>query len=245
MNYFYKSLLLAGLFLAGCKQHNYLINQNISYQNIDSQQPADSSINAQVSPYKAQLAAQMNEVVARSEKMLEKAQPESTLGNFISDIIAQQASSESKLTIDLAFMNYGGLRIGNLPQGEWTKGLIFELLPFDNAIVVVELTGAELNELLDFIAQKGGLPVSGALRSELKNGKLEKISLNNQPINPSQIYKIATIDYLANGGDNCKVLIGKKRVETSLLLRDAVLNYLKANNQQTQTAKLEGRMRGA
>ncbi len=245
MNFFYKTLLFTALFYAGCKQHNYLVNQNISYQSVEQQALTDSSVSAQIAPYKAQLFNQMNEVVARSEKMLEKAQPESTLGNFVADIIAQQAAKVSNKNIDLAFMNYGGLRIANLPEGEWTKGLIFELLPFDNAIVVVELTGAELNELLDFIAQKGGLPINTALRSELKNGKLEKISLNNQPINPNQIYKIATIDYLANGGDNCKILIGKKRIETSLLLRDAVLNHLADNNKQIQTAKLEGRIRGS
>ncbi len=243
MNYWYKTAFFSLFCLVGCQQRNFIVNQNISYQNVDNQLNSDSSISAKIEPYKSQLVNQMGEIVAKSEKMLQKAQPESTLGNFVADAIAQQAAAVTDKKIDFAFMNYGGLRIASLPAGEWTKGLIFELLPFDNAIVLVELTGAELCELLDFIAQKGGLPISGGLRSELKNGKLENIRINGENISPTQIYQIATIDYLANGGDNCKILIGKKRIETSLLLRDAILNYLK-NNQKIANISLEGRIRG-
>ncbi len=206
---------------------------------------ADSTLTALIEPYKSKLDAEMNEVIGTVAKTLDKNKPESTLGNWMADLFYEQMSDYNKGEIDFASMNYGGIRIPSLQAGEVTRGKIFELMPFDNMLVVVHADEATVRQFADNAAKNGGIPVSKQLRFEIKNGKAENITIKGQPLQAGKIYKIGVSDYVANGGDDCSFLIDKKRDELGVLMRDAIIEYVKKQTAQGKqlNAQLDGRIK--
>ena len=99
---------------------------------------SDLQVNKIISEYKYGIDSVMNEVLCYSKLEMNKGKPESLLGNFVSDLCLEQFSNEA----DICIMNNGGLR-NILPKGNVTKGDIYKLMPFENELVVVELTKGE------------------------------------------------------------------------------------------------------
>ena len=187
---------------------------------------ADSSYILMLRPYKDSLDKTMNEVIGFSTNGLTKKQPESVLGNFMTDAIKTMTEKKFNTKIDAAFLNFGGIR-SYIPKGEVTIGKIFELMPFDNVVVVQVLKGSELISFLNRVCEKGGWPVSEGLTYSIKDKKLGEVFINNKPLEPTAIYKIANSDYIANGGDNCEMLKLIPKQNLNYLMRDALLEYTK------------------
>ena len=128
-----------------------------------SKEKDDSVIYNKLLPYKITFEKEMNEVLAISEEALTKDQPEGNLGDFVADCLLEKTKIFYKnkgLEVNALMMNNGGLRT-SLPKGDITKGKIFELMPFDNELVLISIKGNKINEILNFICEKGGVPVSG------------------------------------------------------------------------------------
>ncbi|MBT8196480.1 MAG: 5'-nucleotidase C-terminal domain-containing protein [Bacteroidia bacterium] len=148
--------------------------------------------------------------------------------------------------VDFCLLNNGGLR-ASLPHGDITRGKIFELMPFENEMIVLELNGETTLELVDFIAEKGGMPVSG-IRFEIENQKPTNITINGKAFDKNKTYKVVTSDYLAHGGDKLAML--KKRLNdklTGVKIRDAIIEYFVEQNNKgvTITSSLDGRIKYA
>ena len=235
------------LLLGSCQSYQHFVKEEGQYYQLNSSkhQKTDSSTTAIYAPYKKQLEAQMNEQLGQLAVDLIKEQPESNMGNFAADMVAVQAQLYTNQSIDFAVLNYGGLRLPSIPKGPLKKGKIYELMPFDNMIVVIEMKGSELAPLFEHIGIKGGWPVSAAVRMDIDDEFApHNISLEGQSIIPNKSYRIATIDYLANGGDNCSFFKGKKRYETGKFLRDAAIEYISAQTAKGKiiNARKEGRI---
>ncbi len=237
--------LTAFLLLSGaCKSYYEISSNEANYYKMDSLFTVDSSINDLIAPYKKKLESEMNVVIATNAMDLPKAQPESLLGNWTADAILTIAQQQYKQPIDFAVSNYGGLRIPNLPKGDITRGQIFELMPFDNMLVVVHLNANDLQIFLDHIAKKEGWPISKGIQMMIDQDKASNVLLNGEPINNQKTYAVLVSDYMANGGDNCSFLVEQKRDDIGLLFRDALLQYAEqqtANNLEL-SAKIEGRI---
>jgi 2',3'-cyclic-nucleotide 2'-phosphodiesterase (5'-nucleotidase family) len=126
--------------------------------------------------------------------------------------------------VDLAFMNTGGIRLNQMLPGPINKGQIYELMPFDNLMVLVEMDGVQLQGFLDHVAARGGWPVSGGSYT-IANKKAINVLINGKTIIPTQNYTIATSDYVANGGDDSNVMKTLKQQNIGYLQRDALLEY--------------------
>ncbi|MCX8057797.1 MAG: 5'-nucleotidase C-terminal domain-containing protein [Spirochaetes bacterium] len=156
---------------------------------------------------------------------------ETELGDLVADSMLWFTK---KFGVDFALQNGGGIRKA-LPAGEISKGLIYEILPFDNTIVIVELKGSDVIELFNYIATipngAGAFPqVSDGVTFTInyQTGKCENILINGKPIDPNKIYKIATNSYLATGGDGYTIF--KKAIsfyDTSMFQRDVFIEYIK------------------
>lgn len=194
-----------------------------------------------IEPYKAQLDAEMNMVIGTVPVPLYKDRVESTLGNWTADAIASYVEGATGKTVDLAICNYGGIRIPELPAGPLTTGKIYELMPFDNYIVTMNLKGSVLLRLLHRIADYRGWPVSGALRLEVVNERVAKAVLHGTPIQEDQEYFVALSDYLAEGGDQLDFLNDLPRTNLNVYYRDALIEV--AKKQKEITADLEGRIK--
>ena len=216
-------LLTAAFLLWSCSSHYFITKKDFDQTQISAVQNDDSVANKMVLPYHDSIQGQMAEIIAYSRVALKKEQPEGTLGNCVCDIFMQHYTS---LHPDLCIVNNGGLRIGQIAEGVITKGKIFELMPFDNSMLLLYVPGKQLKQLFEKIAQKNGWPVSDGVSLQIQKGKLISAYLQGNEINESKTYKLIVSDYLANGGDECSMLKGLPREDLKELFRDALISQL-------------------
>lgn len=231
----YISFALALLFF-GCKPYRIKqttkVNVPITYS-----ENQDSSLVKIYEPYKKELDKSMKEVLNTSLKEMSTGSPEGKLGNFVADLSLKIGNEMYKKstgnTADFCLLNNGGLRTF-LPQGEITRGKIYELMPFENELVVITLSPEKANDLFGYIAKKTvnrgtrkqGVPVSGNVKV-LLNGKFPKdIYINDEPFVGKE-YKVITSDYLANGGDYMSFFLNPIKYEkVGIKLRDAIMQHV-------------------
>ena len=155
-----KIVFLLLLFVTACSSSKYQAESI----NINGETTADSSYYGLIEPYQTSLKKEMNEVIGEASMNLVKKQPEGTLGNFVADLTLKTALSFDFVDLPqnntFCLLNHGGLR-APLSKGEITVGNVYELMPFDNEIVVVELSGQKVLELATYVALYGGHPMSG------------------------------------------------------------------------------------
>ena len=206
---------------------------------------SDTAVENFIAPYKAKLDARMNEVIGYSPEELTRAYGESTLGNFVTDLMQQQADIYYEGTVDVAVTTFGGLR-APLPKGDITVGHVYELMPFENELVIVKVTGQTLQKLFDLAAAKRIAFISNA-RYTMQAGRAFDIKIAGEPLLPTKIYSVAVSDYLANGGDQMNFFKeGEKALVLGITVRDAILNHIKALTAigKPVTSKIEGRVYG-
>ena len=195
-----------------------------------------------IAPYRAGVDSLMQVPVGRTSRELGQLSPD--LLNWATDIVLDRGRRLAP-DVDLAILNKGGLRRG-LPKGTFTQGQIITMMPFDNHIKIIDIKGADLLKAFDQMAAVGGNGVSDGIMIEYKasaTGKPELLSatLNGKAINPDSTYRVATIDYLANGGDYMPSLANHTEVASSPdVLYDDVLAYLREqkNRKQNPSGKL-------
>lgn len=185
-------------------------------------------------------------VLGVSLQHMEADRPESLLSNLAADILREASSRYGGQSADVGVMNMGGLR-SSLPEGDITVGDVYKVFPFENKLFTLSLTGDQLLDLFRRFAAVGGQGVSGAQLTISKDGKLLKAAVAGRPIDKNKEYRIATIDYLAEGNDGMSVLREgtDRRLFDTLTLRQVVTDYIVA---QTKAGKkiestLDGRIR--
>lgn len=198
----------------------------------DQQISGDSSIIQLISPYKNKLDVLMNEVIGRTNTDLVKAMPLAGLGNMAADACLTGAQKHTSTPVDFAVLNSGGIRIPSINKGAITVGQIYELMPFDNQIVVVELKGADCELLFEWITKWKGAPVS-KLNMKIDSGKYSAVFINGEPFDKNKTYRVATTDFIANGGDGATFFANGKTIATSYKLRDAIIAYIRTIGELT------------
>ena len=205
--------------------------------------------------YSQQLDVEMNEILNYSEKSMDIGCPEGLLGNFITDLtLISTIKNTDDNSLYFCVLNNGGLRT-SLPKGEVTRRKIYEIMPFDNEIVIIDLTEEQIQDLFIYIksrslmkeSRKAGVPVSG-LRMDINGTQISRVFIGIKEYNKENKYKMITTDYLANGGDNMDFLKGSTNItHTGILLRDAIINYIVTLNDQNIkiSAELDGRINHA
>lgn len=233
-------------FFFACKKEPVYINKIIGKQlEISNKLPTDSAFIRQIKPYKDTLKNKINTVLTYNPVTLyrDEAPLESSLGNLYADICYEKANTifhqETNKNIDFALFNYGGIRTV-IPKGNITVKNIFELMPFENKLVIVELTGKKTKALFEYLQnRKEAHPVSHVML-KMDGEKLSSIMINNAPFDESKNYFVLTHDYLQHGGDNMDFFKEPVNLyKTEYKVRDAIIDYLKDTD--TIKAKLDGR----
>lgn len=242
----YLILLVPVLLLVACSTSTWVINSASSGRiPIDktTEAIADNSYNSYLEPFKQQIDKEMNVVIGKASENMSAEKPESLLSNFNADVYRQSATEYLKYPADIAIVNLGGLRT-QISQGDMTVRKVFELMPFENELVILWLKGDKLNDLLQDFAAIGGQGVSG-LRFEIKNGKAVNITVGGIPLDTEKTYIIATNDYLAAGNDKMPQLAQSEKSEfTGIKVREMLLAYIKAETAKGNViqSKLDGRI---
>jgi 2',3'-cyclic-nucleotide 2'-phosphodiesterase (5'-nucleotidase family) len=200
------------------------------------QSPAqDSAIAADfLTPYRTAMQAQMDVVIGFNDTVLTKAKPDGNLGHMVADAMLAAARTKVPQT-QLSVCNYGGIRVPSVGKGKISLGTVYEIMPFDNTVVVVTLNGVQLDSMCQNAARGGGLPVAG-ISFTIKNNAAQNITVQGQALDYDTDYYVAVNDYMANGGDNMEYLKKLPRQDCNILLRDAIVNYVK--QQQSANASL-------
>lgn len=237
-------LLALTLLMSGCKPKTWVITSETGQAiPIDktTNAIADTTYLAYLAPYKKAIDDKMNIVIGQAAQTLKGHGPESLLSNLSADIYKQSASKYLGKPVDMAIVNLGGLRTA-IPEGDITLRKVFELMPFENELVILWLRGDKLYDLLQFFAQVGGEGESG-VRMVINNKKAENITIDGQPLDKNKLYSIATNDYLAGGNDKMvQLAMAEKKQETGIKVRNMLLEYI-----QSETAagrKIDGKLDG-
>jgi 2',3'-cyclic-nucleotide 2'-phosphodiesterase (5'-nucleotidase family) len=204
----------------------------------------DAGAAAYIKPFHDQVEQQMQVVIGHAPVALGKNPGENPIVNFVADLQRTAASQYFKgETIDLGVMTNGGMR-NALPAGNITVGNAFELMPFENELVVLDAPGPVVQQLFDYSAPIG-MAVSGAVYTVGPDKRPQNILIGGQPFDPAKTYRIAISDYLAGGGDHMDFLKAAKLRHTGLLLRTSIIDYIKALTAAGQpvAAKVEGRVK--
>lgn len=201
--------------------------------------PEDPEVKAIIQPYVEELEEMMAEVVGSTLVDLEGRREnirtqETNLGNLVANMM-RWASEGAQI----ALQNGGGIRWHRVfPAGDITLGDVYELLPFANTLVMMDLTGAQIGEALELSVSiypgvlGGFLQVSG-LKFTFDPGqpafsRLVDVWVGDEPLVDNAVYRVATNDFLAAGGDDYTVLtLGTNFVDTGIYLMDYMVEYIK------------------
>lgn len=239
----YLLITLTSLLFA-CSSNTKYVGNNSSIA-LDSTAPISNEAVQLIKPYKEKLDAEMNEVLAISAEEFpkEKGKPETKLGNLVADLSFEIAQKYYKDNIDFCLLNFGGLRT-SLPKGEITRGKIFELMPFENELVIITISEEKIIELIKYLKSIGGQPISNfqiSFNKEMNDADLKQLFSSEG----NSEFKILTSDYLAKGGDNMTFFANPIKYEkVGIKLRDAIIQYCKEQHEQGKqlTGKLDGRI---
>lgn len=205
------------VFVAACSPKIRQVEYQNKTKELFSSKVIDHPIDTIISPYRASLEEEMGAFVGVADCAMSKERPEGTLGNFAADLLQEFAlnyfadsSANHKI---ITMLNNGGLR-APINSGEILLRNVYELMPFDNEIVFVKVKKEKFSELVAYLNETGGEPISGFRKDDA-------------PIESD--FWIATSDYLAEGGD--KMTFFKDPlvyIKTGRLLRDEIESFIKA-----------------
>lgn len=241
------SLLVLFCVLSCAKQPKHLIKVEGSLIEVTPDVEAKTTINTIIQPYKEKVESEMNAVLSYTPVDLVRTDGamESSLGNLLADLCMERSqpifNSRTGQNIDFALFNYGGIRAG-ISKGAITNQHAFELMPFENYLVVVEMTSEKIIELIEYlIRSQRAHPVSKNISLTLMNEGFE-LEINGEKLNSTKNYHVLTTDYLQNLGDNMNHFSDPVSVyNLDYKMRNAIIDYLK----ETDTVKVEmdGRIR--
>src|SRR5690606_37946648 len=219
------ALLLTVITFTNCSTPKIASLQSADIYRIDSTITQDSSIVNYYRPFKEKMEQEMNRVIGHTTNSLTKSRSEAefTAGNFFVDAMLA-IGQRIDPTAQISLATKGGIR-SEVNKGPITVGNIFELMPFENAISILELSGQDINTLLHFIAKTGGQPIGG-MTMKIKDQQPFDVMIQGQPFDINKTYKLVTYDYLANGGDYVVGLTSAvKGVDTGIIVRNGLIDY--------------------
>jgi len=210
---------------------------------VDSSIPDDKAVDKMLEAYAPKVRA-LDEVIGKLKGDLKKSGiGAGSLGNFVTDAMRAEATRKLGKPVMLAVTNGGGLRKSVMAEGELSQRDIFELLPFENALVAFDLTGAQVVDLLRVVVSykdaQSGARIKYRIGSD-KKPELETVGLliddREKEIDPSATYTVISIDYLLNRratkpseteGDYSVLREAKNIKPLGLTIRDAIIQYVK------------------
>ena len=234
-------VILIALSWCACHQPGKVVSKTSKIHMIDSTLDAiqDTQYLAYLEPIKTELETQLNEAIGYAPKDLEVYQPECPMLNWASDALYEMAKQLCPEQVDMAVVNIGGMRC-NWGAGNITFRHVFELMPFDNELVVLTMTGKEILALCDVFAKCGGQGVAG-LRMSASKGVLRSAKIAGKDVVPEAYYTVATSDYLSQGNDGMTPLKNYEAMwKSERKIRDLYIEYIQ--QMKTVEAKVDGRM---
>lgn len=201
----------------------------------------DSAYLAYLAPITADLQEKLDIPLGTAPETLTSDGAEGRLMNWASDALMAKAVQLYPGHVDCAIINRGGLRC-SWSAGDITFRQVFELMPFDNELVVLTLNGEDMLELAESFARRGGEGNSKEFRMVINGGHAEDVTIGGKPVEAEQVYYVATSDYLSGGADGMTALTHyTERWKSKRKIRELYIEYVREVG--VVEARLDGRTR--
>jgi 2',3'-cyclic-nucleotide 2'-phosphodiesterase (5'-nucleotidase family) len=226
-------IFLTLFFVVSCAKQNYYVSKVEGKRiNITDKYSQNQDIENYIKPYREHINKDLDNILAYCPETLDKSDGkwQTTIGNLMADVTLQRGNlvfkAREKKDIDLCILNNGGIR-AILPKGNVSTRTAYEIMPFENSLVVVALKGEQILEMVDyFIATQKPHPLSGITFTIGKDKIAKNILVQGKPIDKDTIYYVATNDYLSNGGDNMNFFKkGIQKYDLDYKLRNVLIDY--------------------
>ena len=219
---------------------------------IDASLPEDPELKKIIAPYKTKVEELSVPIGKLTDNLKKAGVGGGSLGNFVADALRNMAEKKGGKPVTLAVVNTSGLRKNDIAAGPLSSSDIFELLPFENAMVTLDLTGEQLLRFMKMNVERrnaqSGARIVYRNNPEKKQNEMVSIKLGRPgaeiEIDPRASYTIATIDYLVKrGGEYSMLQEGKNLRPLGITMRDAVLEYIRAETAAGRNiqANIDGR----
>lgn len=227
-------LLFISLFF-NCKQpKEYLTKIEGKQIQITDSLSSDSEIENFIKPYRNHIQKDLDSVLAYSKDTYSKSDGEfnTAIGNFMADAVFDEANpifkSRTGKNIDMVLLNHGGIR-SILSKGNITTRTAFELMPFENSIVVAAIKGSQIDSLVAYLSKaKKAHPIAKLKLALDKDFNITETSINGEKIDSKKTYYVATNDYLYNGGDGMTFFQPNEGLYVlDYKIRNALIDYFK------------------
>ena len=227
-------IFLTLLFVVSCSKQNYNVTKIAGkLLPITEKENQVAQIENFIKPYREHINKDLDSILAYCPVTLDKSGKwQSTIGNLMADVSLMRGNlvfeARENRKIDICLLNSGGIR-SILPKGNITARNAFEIMPFENSMVVIALNGEQISEMVDFlITDKKPHPLAGITFTINKNNQSKNILVQGKPLNKETVYYVGTNDYLSDGGDNMNFF--KKAIQKYDLdykLRNILIDYFK------------------
>ena len=235
MRFTYFVFLLNFLIIVSCKEEPYRLTKikGSLIKITDSINP-NSEVELFIEPYKNHIEKDLDSTIAYAMNFYSKSDGKlnTAIGNFMADVVYEQANpifnNRTGKDIDMVLLNHGGIR-STIPKGNIKIRNMFELMPFENKIVVVALKGKQIDSMINYLSQaKRAHPISKLKLSLDQDFNPFTAMLNGETIRSNKTYYVATSDYLYNNGDNMKFFSPNDSLyNLNYKIRNALIDYLK------------------
>jgi len=240
--------IVAMTVLSSCHTKRQLVGISKEQVAIDSRYDAliDPALQAYLAPYKQHVDSMASPVVGQTARILNAERPESPLSNMLCDMLVWTADHFYGQKVDFAVYNMGGIR-ASFPAGDITEGDVLNVAPFNNKPCFLTLTANAVDSLFQEMASVGGEGVSREVRLVIStDGKLLSAEIGGQKVGAKKEYRVATIDYLAQGNDKLEAFKLKYNVtipgEDKDNMRVVLANYFRAMTAEDK--KVDGQLDG-
>jgi len=231
-----KFLLLIFVF---CACHKAQTTQKVESERlaINQNSKTDTEIDAFLKPYRERLEASLKEVLCYSIEEHKKTDGalNTAVGNLMADAVFERCAPILKkrhnLDLDLVLLNHGGIR-APLPKGPIKMKTAFNIMPFENKVVIAQMKGTALMELVDYLRKaKRAHPISGMKLAISREGDVKTLLVQGKEIEPNTIYNVATNDYLYKGGDRMDFFQNSETVfDIDYKIRNVLIDYFTAKD---------------
>ncbi|MGO2102647.1 MAG: 5'-nucleotidase C-terminal domain-containing protein [Psychroflexus halocasei] len=231
-------IFLLGISLFSCQNSDLKkIKVTGEQVEINKQIEPDQEIEDFVKPYRDKIADELNTVYSYTPNSMYKNDSpyNSAIANLMADAVIEFASpvyeKRTNNEIDAVLLNFGGIRDG-IDKGNITMRTAYNIMPFENEIVVAELSANEMKELADYLVKsKGKHPISGLKIQLNADAELATYEIQGENLDGSKTYHVATSDYLVTGGDHMNFFKKAKNVTVlNYKLRSLLVDYFKSKD---------------
>ncbi len=223
------------LLFLGCKDSVPTL-KSIEGQRIQINYSSSSkdSVESVIAPYRNRINQILDSVLAYAPMAISKTDGglNTPAGNLMADIVMQEVNpvftARTGKQIDFVLLNFGSIR-SVISPGNITERTAYEIMPFENSVVIAELDGKAIRAMVSFLIKSAvAHPIAGIQIIVDKNKSLQAVNIQGKPFDENRTYFVATSNYLVAGGDNMDFLKGYiSLTDSDYLIRNTLIDHFK------------------